>query len=189
MPETGEAVRRGCYGLVVEPGFDGRPTIRRITAADGETLRGLRISSLVDSPHAFGEPLIEARARPASEWARMARQASHGDARAWFLAFVADRPVGLVRGRRRRPSTLLLFSMWVDPRLRGRGLGAALVTELESWARGWDAVQTILWVFAANRTAIRFYESLGFAVLDDYDADAGAAYGAIAMRRPILGDP
>jgi len=160
--------------------------IRRIRPDDGPLLRELRLRSIADAPHAFGQPLEEARARPDVEWSRSARQSSHGDHRAWFIAENATGPVGLVQGRRRRPATLLLFSMWVDPDARRDGVGRELIARLEEWARGWDALETMLWVFAANSSALDFYRDLGFEpVRQGQDAASGARFAAVAMRREI----
>jgi len=160
--------------------------IRRIQPGDWATLRDLRIRSIADAPHAFGQPLEEARRRPEAEWRRSARQSSHGDSRIWLLAEDADGAVGLVQGRRRRPATLLLFSMWVAPAARRLGVGRQLIDHLEEWGRGWDAADTILWVFAANTDALEFYRDLGFeTVRHGQDAESGARFAAIAMRHEI----
>ncbi len=149
-------------------------------------LRGLRLRSIADAPNAFGQPLEEARGRPESEWHRSARQSSHGDNRTWLIAETTDGPVGLVQGRKRRPSTLLLFSMWVDPTVRRLGVGRTLIETLEDWGRDWDANETILWVYAENGAAIRFYRDLGFeAIKGGQDAESGARFRALAMRRDI----
>jgi GNAT superfamily N-acetyltransferase len=160
--------------------------IRRIGLTDGPTLRDLRLRSLADSPDAFGQPLTEARARPAIEWWRSARQASHGENRIWLIAEEAGLTVGIVQGRRRRPATLMLFSMWVDPAVRRLGVGRMLIGTLEAWAARWGATETLLWVMGDNRPAIEFYLDLGFETVErGQDADSGARYGAIAMRRDI----
>lgn len=165
---------------------DGEIRIRRIGPSDGLVLRDLRLRSISDAPEAFGQPLEEARARPDIEWHRNARQSSHGDNRTWLIAEGPDGPVGLVQGRKRRPTTLLLFSMWVDPSARRSGVGRRLIHGLESWARRWEASETILWVMGDNAPAIEFYRDLGFEPIDQgRDADAGARFGAIAMRRVI----
>ena len=161
-------------------------TIRRISPDDGPILRELRLRSLADAPDAFGQPLEEARRRPMQEWERSARQASHGVDRTWLIAEREAGAVGLVQGRRRRPGTLLVFSMWVDPDARRLGVGRMLVDALEDWARGWDATATILWVLGANASAVEFYRNLGFDVIrGGQDAESGARFGALAMRRAI----
>ena len=161
-------------------------TIRRIAAGDGPLLRELRLRSLEDSPAAFGQLPEEAMARPDVDWRRRALQASRGDHRTWLFAERGRNVVGLVQGRRRSPATLLLFSMWVDPASRRMGVGRMLIDGLEEWARGWQAAETVLWVFRRNSAALRFYRELGFRRLSSgADADAGARYEAAAMRRAI----
>jgi GNAT superfamily N-acetyltransferase len=161
-------------------------TVRRIEADEAALLRKLRLRSIADAPEAFGQSLEEARARPEAEWQRSARQSSQGDNRAWLLAERDDQAVGLVQGRRRRPTTLLLFSMWVEPAARRSGVGEALIDGLEVWARGWAATETVLWVYGANLEARSFYRRLGFmTVHDGPDAESGRRFLALAMRRAI----
>jgi GNAT superfamily N-acetyltransferase len=166
--------------------------VRRIRPDEGALLRGLRLRALADAPEAFGQGLEDAKAQPDAEWAQAARQGSRGESRAWLIA-EADTPsgagrgpVGLILGRRRPPDTLMIFSMWVDPAARRRGIGRLLVDEVMRWGRSWGASRAVLWVFAANEPAIRFYERLDFAVeLEGDDVASGHAYGALAMSRPI----
>jgi GNAT superfamily N-acetyltransferase len=166
--------------------------IRRIRPDDGESLRDARLRGLQEAPEAFGQTTLEAQARPDEEWHRTARAAAAGDQRAWFLAeMAATSPaeptvVGLVLGRRRPPDTVMIFSMWVDPRVRRLGVGRRLIDAVEEWAHEWGATQTVLWVFAANQPALRFYARLGFtSVPNGPDAEAGFQYGASAMTRTI----
>jgi ribosomal protein S18 acetylase RimI-like enzyme len=153
----------------------------------------VRLRSLADSPEAFGTQFDEAKAQPASEWHAAARASSAGNRRAWFIAEQRDgdgaRPIGLIQARRRPPETCLLFSMWVDPGARRRGLGRDLLDAVESWARGWGGREIVLWVFRSNEGAIRLYENSGFErVTEGPDAEAGLKWDAIAMRRTV-GDP
>lgn len=170
----------------------GEVRIRRIRPDEGELLRATRLRGLEETPEAFGQSLEEALARPAEEWRTSARAASVGDRRIWLLAERQDDAlphpavVGLVLGRRRPPDTVMLFSMWVDPDARRAGIGRQLIEELEQWAAGWGAIRTVLWVFAGNEPAIRFYQRLGFEIVEDgADALTGAQYGAHAMSRQI----
>jgi ribosomal protein S18 acetylase RimI-like enzyme len=76
--------------------------------------------------------------------------------------------------------------MWVDPAARRMGVGGSLIEALEAWARGWDGSETILWVYGGNAAAIDFYRDLGFEIMSDgQDAESGARFGALAMRRPL----
>lgn len=169
------------------PAIDVR--VRRIAAADGQLLRELRLRSLSDAPEAFGQSLGDAAARPAAEWRAEARAASEGDRRAWFIAEGTNGamgPVGVVLVRRRPPSVVLVFSMWVDPRVRREGVGGALIDAATTWASSWGAEQVVLWVLAVNEPAMRFYQRLGFTFQHaGPDAESGRAYGALAMIRAI----
>ncbi|MFV2063220.1 MAG: GNAT family N-acetyltransferase [Chloroflexota bacterium] len=161
-----------------------RTSIQRIRADQGLLLRALRIQSLTESQDAFGQPLAEARERPDREWHRSARRSSRGDSHIWLFALRGDEALGLIQGRKRRPATLLLFSMWIESRVRRQGLGRLLIEALEEWAHSWNATQTVLWVYERNHSAIRFYRDLGFETVDaGEDAESGARFEAIAMER------
>lgn len=160
--------------------------VRRIRDDEAELLRELRLRSLNDAPEAFGQTADEAAARVDEEWRQQARSAASGDRRSWFIAETGTQPrtIGLVNGRRRPPDDVMLFSMWVEPESRRLGVGRSLIGALDAWAREWGARRTVLWVFAGNEPAIRFYERLGFAVEEDTpDAEIGRSYGALAMSR------
>ena len=45
-------------------------------------------------------------------------------------------------------------------------MGRTLIESLEDWGRGWDADETILWVYGANEDALHFYRDLGFESFD-----------------------
>ena len=162
--------------------------VRRIQEDEAGLLRGLRLRSLADAPEAFGQTVDEAAARVDEEWRQQARAAASGDRRAWFLAETGApaRAIGLLNGRRRPPDEVMLFSMWVEPESRRLGVGRELIEALEGWARAWGARRSVLWVFAGNEPALRFYERLGFSLQDDTpDAAIGRSYGALAMSRPM----
>lgn len=162
-------------------------TVRRIGPTEDEVLRDLRLRSLRDAPEAFGQNATEAAARDDQDWQQQVRQASFGDRRAWFIAEdEAQRRIGLVQGRRRLPSDLLIFSMWVDPEERRAGVGRQLIEAVEEWSRSWGATRSVLWVFGTNEGALRFYRRLGFEVEpDSADAASGRTYGALAMSRAM----
>jgi GNAT superfamily N-acetyltransferase len=167
-------------------------TVRRIRPDESDLLKRLRLASLSDAPEAFGERLSHAAELPDADWQAMARAASSGNRRAWFVAETSEpsvsgrEAVGLVTARRRPPETCLLFSMWVDPTARGRGVGRALLDAVEEWAAGWGAREIVLWVFESNTGAIRLYEKSGFQHLSSGpDAEAGMGWEARAMRRRI----
>jgi GNAT superfamily N-acetyltransferase len=161
--------------------------VRRIAPGEWQLLRELRLASLRDAPHAFGQTLENAEREPDAEWQSAARASARGQRRVWFLARdKTGSDVGLVQARRRPPDDCLVFSMWVAPAARGTGAGRALIEAVAGWAAGWGAHRIVLWVYGTNEDALRFYERIGFRVLaEGPDVDAGRSYGALAMERPI----
>ena len=160
-------------------------SIDRIKAGEWQVLRDIRLRSLKDSPEAFGQHYNEAIAMPDDEWKSIARSSASGNRRIWLFAHDdAAEPVGVVQGRRRPPADCLLFSMWVAPEARRLGVGQSLVDAIQDWGQTWGAARVVLWVLAANEPAMRFYDRIGFSVLNDGpDAASGRAYGAVAMER------
>jgi len=168
-----------------------RIVIRRIRTDEGGVLRDLRLRSLADAPLAYGQTLAEALAEPDAAWAEAARSGARGARRLWVIAERIEpdgrrTPVGIATGRRRLPETLLIFSVWVDPTARRRGVMRRLIAAAERWAARTGARRTLLWTIAANTDALAAYHALGFRTESGTeDAERGAAFAALALSRPI----
>lgn len=160
-------------------------SIQRIQADEWQVLRDIRLRSLLDAPEAFGQRYDEAAAGTDEDWVATARASADGNRRSWLLARNdSDAVIGVVQARRRPPVDCLLFSMWVAPEARRLGVGAMLVDAVQEWGTSWGADRVVLWVLAANEPAMRFYDRIGFSILNDGpDAESGRAYGAFAMER------
>ena len=160
-------------------------SIERVKPGEWTVLRQIRLRSLLDAPEAFGQRHDEADAMSDDDWKSIARSSASGNRRTWYMARDGSPdPVGVVQGRQRPPSDCLLFSMWVEPAARRTGVGRALVDAIQDWGESWGAERVVLWVLAANEAAMRFYERIGFRLLNDGpDAESGRAYGAFAMER------
>jgi GNAT superfamily N-acetyltransferase len=166
-------------------------SIERINSAQGEALRDLRLRALREAPYAFGTRYEDAINEPAGDWTAIARASARGNSRAYFLALERDADgrsstVGMVQARRRPPTDCLLFSMWVAPEVRRLGVGRALVQAVADWGAEWGARRVVLWVTNVNDGAQRFYERIGFTLLDrGPEAESGRSYDALALERPI----
>ncbi len=141
--------------------------VARLTEADWRIFATIRLRALSDS---LGEkdPQYQKEAIfTAAQWRRRLRD------HAQFAALVGDRPVGLIAAQRENPDTVYIYSLWLDPVARGRGLARPLVAAAVDWARD-QRVQTIrLRVASDNAAARAVYRSLGFC-----DATPGGKAGS-----------
>ncbi len=55
-----------------------------------------------------------------------------------------------------------IFLLYVSPQHRRLGIGSALVTHAENWAKAWGDRQIGLQVFLSNQPALKLYQKLGF---------------------------
>ncbi|MCX2930269.1 GNAT family N-acetyltransferase [Mycobacterium sp. CVI_P3] len=130
--------------------------ITRLTESDWEQFAELRLRALSD---AFGtadrQYLTEAALTPTA-WRRRLRD------HAQFVAVLAGRPVGMVAAYQQSEEVAYLYSLWLDPAARGRGLGRRLVAAALDWARR-RRVRTVTLRMAPDNVAARaVYEGLGF---------------------------
>ncbi|XOV88088.1 MAG: GNAT family N-acetyltransferase [Pseudomonadota bacterium] len=139
------------------------PRIRTLEAADWRDYKQIRLSALQDSPDAFGSTYERSARIPDSDW-----QARVGSLDARFdlplVACLGNRFVGLAWGRiePEAPQHAHLYQMWVDPAVRGRGIGQQLVEQVIGWARQAGCKTMVLQVTEGDRPARRLYERLGF---------------------------
>ncbi len=132
--------------------------LRRLRADEVEPLRELRLRALREDPAAFAETYEEARARPLQDWASWAADAS----RVIVVAIDCERWVGMVACRRLGPDSTWLTALWVDPDVRGAGLGGRLIEAAAGWAREQGALTVELSVTTNNDPAAGLYARTGF---------------------------
>jgi len=143
------------------------PSIRKIRADEGPTLRALRLRALADAPTAFGSTLAREQAFTDDIWSERAQRGASGVDNVTFVAEHDGRWLGIVTGLARDPDVPddprpEIVGMFVAPEARGRGVGAALVDAVVGWARARRATGLTLWVTATNTPALALYERCGF---------------------------
>ncbi len=146
--------------------------IARLTETDWRAFAGVRLRALTDSLGAEDPQYRHESTFTAAQWRRRLR------AHAQFAAVVDGRPVGLIGAQRQSPEAVYLYSLWLDPAARGRGLGRTLVAEAVDWARNQRVQRVTLRVHAANEAARAVYDSLGFTVSA---GDTAGTAGEITM--------
>ncbi len=164
-----------------------RVEIRRLRADEGSLLMQVRLLSLLDAPYAFGSTYTESVQRPSDHWAGRAAAASAGGSSAVFLAMARDEPVGMVGAFEPEdaPGTRRVFGVWVEPALRGQGVGRKLVETVMAWAEAVGADLIDLWVNVSNDPAIHLYEELGFEKSGDtQDMPSNSALSEYRMIKP-----
>ena len=93
-----------------------------------------------------------------------------------FVAVTEERTVGFISGELRQGSPTFLPKTWasvddvfVEPEHRNRGMGHALLQNVEAWAQERDADGISLQVAAANARGRKFYDDLGFREISVYE--------------------
>ena len=111
----------------------------------------------------FGTRWEDASREPEERWRAWADEAARGETRVLFVAETADRWLGVVGAFPRvDPSEVQLISMWVDPELRGQGIGQRLIIAVAEWAAARRCREVYLFVQETNVHAQRLYEQAGF---------------------------
>ncbi|WP_326543627.1 GNAT family N-acetyltransferase [Pseudorhodoferax sp.] len=140
--------------------------IERLTADAAEPYRSLMLQAYASAPEAFTATVQERAALPLHFWLQRLGEGPDADECSWG-AWCDGRLVGAVAlERMTRPKTrhkALLLGMYVEPELRGQGLGRQLVEALLAEARRRDGLRQIaLTVTEGNAAAEALYQRCGF---------------------------
>jgi ribosomal protein S18 acetylase RimI-like enzyme len=134
-------------------------TVSRLVADDWQVYRTIRLAMLQESPSVFGRTHAEAASFDEQLWRQRLTD------NAVILAWVGTSAAGSVMYSEfgmTDPGDCVLYGMWVDPGLRGAGIGRALVDAVIAEARAAGKRRVILHVVAGNDPAIRLYQQAGF---------------------------
>jgi len=163
-------------------------TLRRVRASDWRALRRCRLRALSLAAASFGTSLDEAAARPQDHWRELARVHSEGPDRAILLAVDAGKTVGMIRVECETPRDLFgIYSLWVAPEARRRGLAARLLADAESWAVSVGASKVELFVVADAAPARALYERFGYRPNGRTDDDRADGLVEIGLERTLTG--
>lgn len=165
--------------------------VRRLSRHEWPAYRALRLRALADAPTAFATTLADARQLEDADWARRTASGAESPTEIALVAELDSQLVGLTWSRidPADPGVAQLYQMWVEPGLRGRGVGASLLDAAVRWASGAGARFLELSVTCGNSTALRLYERAGFVSFGRREPlRAGSELEVQPMRRRLLGD-
>jgi ribosomal protein S18 acetylase RimI-like enzyme len=133
--------------------------IRRLGPADSGDYRTIRLKALETAPEAFGSVHAVEAARPLSDFAERLESS------VVFGAYTAGDIVGMAGLKQetgpRDSHKGFVWGFYVEPDMRGQGVGAALMEALIACAS--DLVEQLtLAVVSTNEAAIALYEKFGF---------------------------
>ncbi len=141
--------------------------IRFLNSQDVTAYQALRLQALQESPTAFGSSYEQEACLPITDFA--ARLSPNDPVSGVFGAFddTQDRLIGMLgfsrESRLKRAHIGNLWSMYVVPEFRSRGVGSALLDAALSYARGLGVLrQIVLSITASNLAASSLYRSRGF---------------------------
>ncbi|MCI4676112.1 GNAT family N-acetyltransferase [Candidatus Mycolicibacterium alkanivorans] len=158
----------------------GSPQARvtRLTESDWEQFAHLRLRALSDAFGTADEQYLTESRFSATSWQQRLRDhaqfalfvtgaawpATSDTGAAWPATSDtgAAWPAGLVAAHRESPDNVYLYSLWIDPRVRGRGLARRLVGAALDWARRGGVRTVTLRMAPDNRIARSLYEGFGF---------------------------
>ncbi|WP_312997054.1 GNAT family N-acetyltransferase [Achromobacter animicus] len=166
------------------------PVVRRLIAADAAPLRQLRLNALVETPESFGSSYEEEHTLTLADIREWISPANDG---AMFGVFLGEVMAGIVGVGRQRKLKVRhkahIWSMYVAPAERGRGLGRLLMHAAIDHARTMRGIRQVqLSVTANNVAASALYASLGFTVYG-HEREAlyvnGKLYDEALMAMPL----
>jgi ribosomal protein S18 acetylase RimI-like enzyme len=161
------------------------PRIRPATEADLEAVAAVAEASWYAAYGGFLEPaVIEGTLSETYDTEILAAALEH-DEIAFYVA-EADEVIGFASAEQTWADEVELHTVYVHPDRWGEGTGAALLDEIETWARDQGADRIACGVFADNAVGVGFFESRGFERGAAADAEIGGElHPEYEFERPL----
>lgn len=143
--------------------------INLISMANIESYKSLRLTSLKDSPDAFGSTYEREFGFTRDEWES---RISPDKSTVHLLPLIVEYNggyAGLAFGvvHKQEPNSTHIYQMWVSPDCRGKGIGQALLKRIRSWAEELRLNTLLLSVTTTNLAAVNLYKSFGFVAVGE----------------------
>jgi RimJ/RimL family protein N-acetyltransferase len=142
-----------------------RLVVRHVTEADAELW--LALARRIDDETRFMIFEPGERKTTVEEQAARFRAMQTAGNQTMFLAEVDGEPVGYLGamgGNLNRVRHKVLIFIGIRAGFQGKGIGTALFTEMEAWARSWGAHRLELTVMPHNAAGLALYRKMGFEI-------------------------
>ena len=157
--------------------------IRRAAPEDVREVRDIRLRMLTESPTAFDASLEDAQQLDEAGWLTWIGVGASGEQRCVWISRAITKAVGMIAAGV-VDDECRIGALWVDPSVRGEGVGAALLDAAETWCHDVQARWNVLSVSEANEDAQRLYLSRGYSFTG---ASKPTRWGVreLVMRKPV----
>lgn len=138
--------------------------VRNFSSNDWELYKSIRLRSLMESPDAFGSTYEEEVLFSNDKWLDRVNVGSRTKDALPLLAELDGQAMGLACGviHSVNDKYAMVYQMWVDPSVRGQGVGKALLKRIMNWAAEARMHGVKLDVTTSNEGALKLYSSAGF---------------------------
>jgi ribosomal protein S18 acetylase RimI-like enzyme len=140
-----------------------------LRADEWQDLKRLRIGALTESPDSFSPTAASALAHDDAYWQRGAQRAADSPDFEMFIVRRGGHGLGLGSAGRDEHGVGHIGAMWVDPSLRGHGVGARLFDACVEFLRRRGCASIELSVTETNAPAIALYQSRGFVLTGTFE--------------------
>ena len=140
-----------------------------LRADQWQDLKRLRITALTESPDSFSPTAASARLHDDAYWQRGAQRAAETPDFEMFIVRRDGHGMGLGSAGRDEQGVGHIGAMWVDPGLRGHGVGARLFDTCVEFLKCRGCASIELSVTETNAPAIALYQSRGFALTGTFE--------------------
>ena len=139
-----------------------------LTANQWRDLKRLRITALTQSPDSFSPTVESALAHDDEYWRRSAQRAADAPNFEMFIVRRNGEGLGLASAHCDDDGVGHIGAMWVDPGLRGQGIGGRLFDTAVGFLREQGCARIELSVTENNAAAIALYQSRGFVLTGEF---------------------
>lgn len=89
------------------------------------------------------------------------------------IAYIDENPVGCGCFKQYNEKSVELKRMYVDSKIRSKGVGAVILSELEQWAKELNYDYVVLETGTKQPFAVRLYEKMGYLQITNFEPYQG----------------